>query len=99
MYFRKKIINTESDKMEAIRIRKRIKSSSITINDLDNFKGKDVEILIITDPGMPNENILSRKKIKTKRVAGTLEQYKNPLKRAKEKIAWGLAVKGKYANS
>ena len=55
--------------MEAIRIRKRIKSSSITINDLDKFKGKDVEILIITDQEMLDENTISGKKIKTKRVA------------------------------
>jgi hypothetical protein len=85
--------------MEAIRIRKRIKSSSITINDLDKFKGKDVEILIITDQEMLDENTISGKKIKTKRVAGILEQYKSPLKRTKEKTAWGLAVEGKYANS
>ena len=52
--------------MEAIRIRKRIKSSSITINDLDKFKGKDVEILIITDQEMLDENTISGKKIKRK---------------------------------
>ena len=85
--------------MEAIRIRKRIKSSSITINDLEKFKGKDVEILIITDQEMLDENTISGKKIKTKRVAGILEQYKSPLKRTKEKTAWDLAVEGKYANS
>jgi hypothetical protein len=28
-----------------------------------------------------------------------LEHYKDPLKKVKEGIAWGLAVKGKYANS
>jgi hypothetical protein len=85
--------------MEAIRIRKRIKSSSITINDLGKFKGKDVEILIITDQEMLDEKTISGKRIKTKRVAGILEPYKSPLKRTKEKTAWGLAVEGKYANS
>jgi hypothetical protein len=84
--------------MEAIKIRKRIKSSSLTISDLDKFKGKDVEIIIITDQEIYN-NKLAKKRIKTKRVAGILEKYKDPSKRAKEDIAWGLAVKGKYANS
>ena len=85
--------------MEAIKIRKRIKSSSLTISDLDRFKGKDVEIIIITDQETLDKNDLSKKWTKTKRVAGILEQYKDPLKKAKEEIAWGLAVKGKYANS
>jgi hypothetical protein len=85
--------------MDAIKIRKRIKSSSLTINNLDKFKGKDVEIIIITDQEIIDKNNLSKERIKTKRVAGILEQYKNPLKREKEEIAWGLAVKGKYANS
>ena len=85
--------------MEAIKIRKRIKSSSLTISDLDKFKGKDVEIIIITDQETFSNDKLSKKRIKTKRVAGILEKYKNPIKRAKEEIAWGLAVKGKYANS
>jgi hypothetical protein len=85
--------------MEAIKIRKRIKSSSITISDLDKFKGKDVEIIIITDQETFSKNRLSKKGIKIKRVAGILEKYKDPFKKAKEEIAWGLAVKGKYANS
>ena len=85
--------------MEAIKIRKRIISSSLTISDLDKFKGKDVEIIIITDQETLDKNNLSKKRIKTKSVAGILERYKDPLKKAKEEIAWGLAVKGKYANS
>jgi hypothetical protein len=85
--------------MEAIKIRKRIKTSSLTISDLDKFKGKDVEIIIITDQETLDKNNLSRKRTRTKRVAGILERYKDPLKKAKEEIAWGLAVKGKYANS
>ena len=85
--------------MEAIKIRKRINSSSLTISDLDKFKGKDVEIIIITEQELLVENSLDRKRAKTKSVAGILERYKDPLKKAKEAIAWGLAVKGKYANS
>jgi len=85
--------------MEAIKIRKRIKSSSLTINDLDKFKGKEVEIIIITDQKTFSKNEQSKKRIHTKRVAGILEKYKDPSKKAKEDIAWGLAVKGKYANS
>ncbi len=85
--------------MEAIKIRNRIKTSSLTISDLDKFKGKDVEIIIITDQETLDKNNLSRKRTRTKRVAGILERYKDPLKKAKEEIAWGLAVKGKYANS
>jgi len=85
--------------MEAIKIRKRINSSSLTISDLDKFKGKDVEIIIITDQESFAENSLSRKRTKTKSVAGILERYSDPLKKAREEIAWGLAVKGKYANS
>jgi hypothetical protein len=83
--------------MEAIKIRKRIKTSSLTISDLDKFKGKDVEIIIIADQETLDKNNLSRKRTRTKRVAGILERYKDPLKKAKEEIAWGLAVKGKYA--
>ena len=85
--------------MEAIKIRKRIKSSSLTISDLDKFKGKEVEIIIITDQEALDENNLSKKMAKTRSVAGILERYKDPLKKRKEKIAWELAVKGKYANS
>jgi hypothetical protein len=85
--------------MEAIKIRRRIKSSSLTISDLDKFKGKDVEIIIITDQDTHIKNNSLRKKTKTKSVAGILEHYKDPLKKVKEGIAWGLAVKGKYANS
>lgn len=85
--------------MEAIKIRKRIKSSSLTISDLDKFKGKDVEIIIITDQVALDENSLTSKRTRTKRVAGILGRYKDPLKKAKEEIAWELAVKGKYANS
>jgi hypothetical protein len=85
--------------MEAIKIQKRIKSSSLIISDLDKFKGKDVEIIIITDQETVSKNNLSKKRIKTKKVAGILEKYKDPLKRTKEEIAWGLAVKGKYSNN
>lgn len=85
--------------MEAIKIRKRINSSSLTICDLDKFKGKDVEIIIITEQELLVENSLDRKRAKTKSVAGILERYKDPFKKAKETIAWGLAVKGKYANN
>jgi hypothetical protein len=85
--------------MEAIKIRKRIKSSSLTISDLGKFKGKDVEIIIITDQETHVINNSLRKKTKTKSVAGILERYKDPVKKVKEGIAWSLAVKGKYANS
>jgi len=85
--------------MEAIKILKRIKSSSLTISDLDRFKGKDVEIIIITDQETFSKNSLSKKRIKIKRVAGILSRYQDPLKKAKEEIAWSLAVKRKYANS
>jgi len=85
--------------MEAIKIKRRIKTTSLTINNLDKFKGKDVEIIIITDQDVRDNKVLAGKTIKIKRVAGILERYKDPLKRAKEEIAWSLAVKGKYANS
>ena len=85
--------------MEAIKIKRRIKSSSLTISDLEKFKGKDVEIIIITDQDAIDNKVLSGKRIKFQSIAGILERYKDPLKRAKEEIAWSLAVKGKYANS
>jgi hypothetical protein len=85
--------------MEAIKIRKRINSSSLTISDLDKFKGKDVEIIIITDQETFDRNNLARKRTKTKSVAGILERYKDPLKKAEEVITWDLVVKWKYANN
>ena len=85
--------------MEAIKIRKRIKSSSLTINDLDRFKGQNVEIIIITDQDTPAKKKIALERTKTKSVAGIFERFKDPIKKAKEENAWSLAVKGKYANS
>ncbi|MBU0559334.1 MAG: hypothetical protein KJ799_02675 [Bacteroidetes bacterium] len=85
--------------MDTIKIKKKINSSSLTISNLDKFKGKVVEIIIIAEQELLVEKSLSKRRSKTINVAGILERYKDPLKKAKEAIAWELAVKGKYANS
>ena len=85
--------------MEAIKIKKKIKSSTLVIDELEKFKGREVEIIIIS-PTIKKQSRKSSRKTKTEiKVGGMLEKYKNINLIAKEKTAWAKAVQDKYANS
>ena len=85
--------------MEVIKIKKKIKSSILVIDELEKFKGREVEIIIISPPIKKHMEKSSRK-IKTEiKVGGMLEKYKNSRLISKEKTAWAIAVQDKYANS
>lgn len=85
--------------MEAIKIKKKIKSSTLVIEELEKFKGREVEIIIISPP-IKNYAAKGSRKINNEiKVGGLLEKYKNPKLISKEKSAWAIAVYEKYANS
>ena len=76
--------------MEAIKIIEDITSDSITINNLSGFKGKKVEIIILSI----EEEVKKIKKFKS--VKGIFKKYANPELRKKEKEAFAMAMKEKH---
>ena len=80
--------------MEKIKIRRQIKSSMLRIKELDNYKGKNVEITL-------KINELTKKSghQKFNLAAGMLAEYKNTNLWKKEKYAWNLSISEKYENS
>lgn len=61
--------------MDTIKIKKKINSSSLTISNLDKFKGKVVEIIIIAEQELLVEKSLSKRRSKNHkccRYIGTL---------------------------
>jgi len=80
--------------MAEIRSRRVINSETITIKELNEFFGKEVDILVTTH----------RKAIRRRQIAGRkpaaalLGKYKNKQLIDKESDIWTLVIKEKYAN-
>lgn len=77
--------------MNAIKIKRKIYSPQITIEELKDFIGKNVEITVIEE--IPEERNKSRKTL-----VGILSAYKDKSKIGSEKEAWKTAVNDKYGN-
>lgn len=82
--------------MEAIRIKRRIRTSTLKIKELEKLKGRDVEIIILSEPG--EIAIEYKVKVNQRKIGGILEKYKNPDLLNLEAEAWSLAVKEKREN-
>ncbi len=78
--------------MKTIKIRRKLKSTLLKIKELEQYKGKTIELLIkVKEIQKP-----SPKKIKS--MAGVLYKYAKPELIKSEKKAWDLAVKEKHEN-
>jgi len=79
--------------MKKIKFKRRIKSSILRIKELEQYKGKNVEIVMnIKELKKPSDhNIL-------KNVAGILNKYKNVKLWRIENSAWELSVREKHEN-
>ena len=83
--------------MEAIKLRRTIRSSSLHIHDLEQFQGQTVEIIILALEQKPRaKHAITQKRKKT--AGGMLSKYKNVELWEQESRAWELAVKEKYAD-
>jgi hypothetical protein len=76
--------------MEVLRYFQKIESGKIIIENLEQFSGMDVEIVII--PVQKQVPVLKPEKS----ARGSLKHYANPDLIHKEKSAWIKAVKEKY---
>ena len=83
--------------MEAIKIKKKIRSSTLLIKELEKFKGREVEILILSE----NEKTVTPKLVKRKgkNAGGILEEYKNVKLLPYERSAWETAMREKHADN
>ncbi len=79
--------------MSTIKIRRRIKSTLLKIKELDQFKGKNIELEIKV-----KELHSQSKNKKTKSLAGSLSKYADISLLEKESNAWALAVKENNEN-
>ena len=79
--------------MNTIKIRRKIRSTLLKIKELDQYKGKNIELEIKVKK-------LKRKNTyeKTKSLAGVFSKYANKDLWEKEINAWELAVKEKNEN-
>ncbi len=81
--------------MVAIKLTRTVNSQILHIKELENFRGKTVEIIILAPDQSPR--VASSPKQK-KNAGGMLSKYKNVALIEQESHAWELAVKEKYAN-
>lgn len=81
--------------MDTIRIRRLINSETITIKELNQFLGKEVDIFVST-----RRKDLKRKKqlAREKTAASMLVKYKNEQQMSKEPDIWTVVIKEKYAD-
>ena len=81
--------------MDTIRIRRIINSETITIKELKEFLGKEVDIFVTTR----RKNLKREKQLAHEKTgAAILSKYKNEQKINKEQDIWTLAIKEKYAD-
>ena len=79
--------------MNTIRIKRKINSTLLRIKELEQYKGKNIELEIkVKEFPMKNKD----KKIKS--LAGILSNYADITLRNKENNAWRLAVREKHEN-
>ncbi len=82
--------------MGVIKIRRKITSDSLKIKELNQFMGREVEIIVSDRKRAQKQTI----KLSGKRsAAGILEKYKNPDFLDMEKNIWSMVVSEKHANS
>ncbi|MCK9453165.1 MAG: hypothetical protein M0Q90_15830 [Bacteroidales bacterium] len=80
--------------MTEIRIRRIINSETITIKELREFLGKEVDIRVTT-----RRKVIRKKQIVDKKTAAAmLGKYKNIALINKESDVWDTVIKEKYAN-
>lgn len=79
--------------MKTIKIKRKIRSTLLKIKELDQFKGKNIELEIKMKELRPQS--INKK---TKSLAGALSKYANINFIEKENNAWTLAVKEKNEN-
>ncbi len=78
--------------MEALRYIKKIESDTLVLNNLGQFSGQDVEIIIL--PSI--ENYEQNKKSQKKDLMGSLSKYASIDKRKEEKSAWDENSRSKH---
>lgn len=82
--------------MGTIKIRRKITSDSLKIKELNQFMGREVDIIVSDRKRALKQPVkLSGKKS----AAGILEKYKNPDFLDMEKNIWSMVVSEKHANS
>jgi hypothetical protein len=81
------------DNMKTIKIRRKIRSTLLKIKELDQFKGKNIELEIKVKE-IQSESVNRGKKS----LAGALSQYADANFIEKERNAWALAVKEQNEN-
>lgn len=83
--------------MNAIKVTRTIHSQSLRIKELERFRGKTVEIIILAPDEMPPSEASLPSRPAKRSAAGILSKYRNPDLIEQEQFAWELAVKEKYA--
>ena len=81
--------------MEAIKLTKTIQSHTLQIDELEQFQGQTVEIIILALEQASRVKPLTTQK---KTAGGMLSKYQNVELWEQESSAWERAVKEKYAN-
>jgi uncharacterized protein YajQ (UPF0234 family) len=79
--------------MRTIKIKRKVKSTLLKIKELEQFKGKDIELEIKV-----KELVNRKSKKKEKNLAGVFSKYANVNLIGNEKLAWELAVREKHEN-
>lgn len=79
--------------MKQVKINKKIVSTQLDLEELSNWIGKEVEIII------KEKEKETGKTPQQKTAAGILQGYKNENLFDEEKKAWNKVVREKYANS
>lgn len=77
--------------MDTIKIKKRIDSTHLEIDELNDWIGKEVDIIIIEKSSKPDSS--------KKSAAGILSDYSDKDRIVTEKFGWVKAAKEKHGNS
>ncbi len=78
--------------MNAIRITRTIRSQTLRIQELEQFRGKTVDIIILAENEPQPHHAPARS------AAGMLSKYANPALKVQEQDAWERAVREKHAH-
>ena len=78
--------------MNAIKITRKIRSQTLRIQELEQFRGKTVDIIILAE----NDRQPHGEPLRS--AAGMLSKYANPTLIEREQDAWERAVREKYAD-
>jgi len=83
--------------IEAVKLTKMIESPTLTIQELEHFRGLTVEIIILAETSSPEVSPPHQQRRPKKTAGGMLAQYANPSLWDQEQTAWERAVREKYA--